>query len=153
MQAIQDGAHTVLGKHTTGGAAVAALLAIGATLCTSSLFVLVRRALRLRSAIQASGVVIRIEPVYEARSVGVFDRILVPREVTIMHFRTADKVDVVARLPPTRSGHYRCGQRVSFLYAARDPQYIVRSQIDYWLDLIPFLRLGTFCFASLLWLR
>jgi hypothetical protein len=102
---------------------------------------------------QASGVVIRIEPVYEARTVGVFDRILVPRDVTIMHFRTADNVEVVARLPPTCPGHYRCGQRVSFLYHPCDPQYIVRSQIDYWLDLIPFLLLGTFCFASLLWLR
>ncbi len=143
----------MLGKRTTERVAVAALLAIGATLCTGSLFVLVRRALRLRSAIHASGVVIRIEPVYEARSVGVFDRILVPRDITIMHFRTADNVEVVARLPPTRSGQYRCGQRVSVLYAARDPQYIVRSQVDYWLDLIPFLLLGTFCFASVLWLR
>jgi hypothetical protein len=107
----------------------------------------------MRRAIPATGVVIRIETVYEARSVGVFDRILVPRDVPIIHFGTPDDADVVARLPPTSSGRYWYGQRVSFLYDPRDPQYVVLSLADYWRDVIPFCLIGTFCFVSLLWLR
>jgi hypothetical protein len=64
---------------------VAALFAIGATFCVGGLFVLVRRAMLIRGATQASGVVIRIETVYEARPVGLFERILVPRYVPIVH--------------------------------------------------------------------
>ena len=132
---------------------MAALFASGATLWAGSLFVLVRRAMRFRRAIQASGVVIRIETEYEVRSIGGFDRILVPRYVPMIHFGTADDPDVVARLPATSSGQYCFGQRVSFLYDPRHPQYVAMSHGDYWRDITPFFLIGMLCFASLLWLR
>jgi hypothetical protein len=132
---------------------VAALIAVGVTLCLGSLVALVRRARHMWGALRASGVVVRSETTYEVRLVGVYDRVLVPRDVPIIWFKTADAVEVFVRLRPTRAGRYYRGVRVSCLYDPRDPQYIVRSPMEQWGDLILFLVLGTFCLLSVLWVR
>ena len=130
-----------------------ALLVIGAILCGGSLFVLVRRALRIRRAIQASGTVIHIETAHEPRPAGYFDRIAVPRDVPFLQFETAAGERVVAQCPPTPCGQCSCGQQLSFRYDPRDPERVVLSSEPYWRDLIPFLLIGMLCFVGLLWLR
>ena len=100
---------------------MAALVVTGATLCGGSLLVLVRRELLLRSAVQASGVVRRIEPAYEAHMAGLFHHVPIPPDIPIIQFRTGDDREVVATLPPTSPGQYARGQSVSFLYSRAIP--------------------------------
>jgi hypothetical protein len=132
---------------------MAALVVVGALLCAGSFILLVRQALRIRRVIRTDGVVIRIETVWEAWPVSIFDRVLVPRDVPHIQFTTADGVDVVAQLPTTSTGGCWCGQRVSCLYIPHDLQHVVRSRSAYWLDLIVILLIATFCFVSVFWLR
>jgi hypothetical protein len=132
---------------------VAALVVIGVILCGGSLFVLIRRALLLREAVQVSGVVISIQPAYDAHLAGLFHHVQVPHDVPIVRFRTADDAEVVARLPPASSGEYVSGQSVSFFYNPRYPQHIVRSRAAQWVDVLPFFLIGVLCFISLIWLQ
>ena len=132
---------------------MAALVVIGVILCGGSLFVLIRRTLLLREAVQASGVVIGLQPTYETHLAGLFHHTHVPRDVPIVRFRTADGGEVVAKLPPTSAGEYVSGQPVSFFYNPRNPQHLVKSRAAQWVDVLPFFLVGVVCFISLIWLQ
>jgi hypothetical protein len=149
----QASAQMLPGRRTTRRNALAALVVIGATLCGGSLLVLVRRELLLRSAVQASGVVVRIEPTYEAHVAGLFHHVPIPPDIPIIQFRTGDDREVVATLPSTSPGQYVRGQSVSLLYSPRHPRYIATTRVAHWLDLITFFVIGMFCSVSLIWLR